>query len=165
MRHRKHRQTLGVKKEHRSALLANLASSLIKKGRVETTVTKAKALRPFVERVITLAKKGDLHRRRLALSRLRDREAVSVLFSERAGEFTNRQGGYTRIYKLGIPRLGDAADMAIIEFVGAGDTGYKKGRPRAKAKAKKAGAAPAPTTEPVSEETPAPAPAAEETKS
>lgn len=133
MRHQKHRHQLGVKKEHRSALLANLASSLIKNGRIRTTLPKAKALRPFVERVITLAKKGDLHRRRLALSRLRDKEAVSVLFDERAGDFAKRAGGYTRIYKLGLPRIGDAADMAIIEFVGAEDTGYKKTR-RAKAK-------------------------------
>lgn len=135
MRHRKHRQQLGVKKEHRSALLANLASSLIKKGRVRTTLTKARALRPFVERIVTLAKKGDLHRRRLALSRLRDEVAVKTLFNERAGDFAKRAGGYTRIYKLADQRLGDAAEMAIIEFVGAGDTGYAKGgRRRAKAR-------------------------------
>lgn len=150
MRHKKHRQSLGVKKEHRSALLANLASSLIKKGRVQTTVTKAKALRPFVERVITMAKKGDLHRRRLALSRLRDKEAVSVLFGERVTEFTKRNGGYTRIYKLGLPRIGDAADMAIIEFVGAGDTGYKKGRSRARSRSRQ----PAADTAPAAAETP-----------
>ncbi len=151
MRHKKHRQSLGVKKEHRSALLANLASSLIKKGRVQTTVTKAKALRPFVERVITMAKKGDLHRRRLALSRLRDKEAVSVLFGERVTEFTKRNGGYTRIYKLGLPRIGDAADMAIIEFVGAGDTGYKKGRSRARSRSRQ----PAAEAAPAAAETPA----------
>jgi large subunit ribosomal protein L17 len=135
MRHRKHRQTLGVKKEHRTALLANLASSLIKKGRIRTTVTKAKALRPFIERIVTMSKKGDLHRRRLAVSRLRDKAAVAQLFNERAADFAKRQGGYTRIYKLATPRLGDAAEMAIIEFVGPGDTGYKKGRRRTKAKA------------------------------
>lgn len=138
MRHQKHRRTLGVKKEHRSALLANLASSLIKHGRIRTTTAKAKALRPFVERIVTLAKKGDVHRRRVALSRLRDQVAVKKLFNERAGDFANRSGGYTRIYKLAEARLGDAADMAIIEFVGAGDTGYKKaGRRKAKSKAKK----------------------------
>jgi len=139
MRHRKHRQTLGVKKEHRSALLANLASSLIKKGRIRTTTTKAKALRPFIEKIVTLTKQGEnkkVHQRRLAQSRLRDPEAVSKLFNERAADFANRAGGYTRIYKLALPRLGDAADMAIIEFVGAGDTGYAKaGRRRAKSKA------------------------------
>ncbi|MGH8017976.1 MAG: 50S ribosomal protein L17, partial [Opitutaceae bacterium] len=150
-----------MKKEHRSALLANLASSLIKKGRIRTTVTKAKALRPFVERVITLAKKGDIHRRRLALSRLRDKEAVTLLFSERVGEFAKREGGYTRIYKLALPRIGDAADMAIIEFVGAGDTGYKKGRSRAKSKTRTKKTAPtAAVTEPASAE---PSPAASET--
>jgi large subunit ribosomal protein L17 len=147
MRHSKHRHTLGVKKEHRTALLANLASSLIKKGRIRTTVPKAKALRPFVERVITLAKKGDLHRRRLALSRLRDKEAVQLLFGERASEFAKREGGYTRIYKLAMPRIGDAADMAIIEFVGAGDTGYKKGRSRVKSKTSKTATETVPTAE------------------
>jgi large subunit ribosomal protein L17 len=140
MRHRKHSQSLGVKKEHRTALLANLASSLIKHGRIRTTTTKAKALRPFIEKIVTLTKKGDdpkkIHQRRVARARLRDQEAVSKLFNERAADFSNRSGGYTRIYKLALPRLGDAADMAIIEFVGAGDTGYAKGgRRRAKAKA------------------------------
>ena len=133
MRHQKHRHSLGVKKEHRSALLANLASSLIKHGRIRTTTAKAKALRPFVERIVTLAKKGDIHRRRLALSRLRDESAVTKLFNERSSDFSKREGGYTRIYKLAEARLGDAADMAIIEFVGAGDEGYKKaGRRKAR---------------------------------
>jgi large subunit ribosomal protein L17 len=139
MRHRKHSQSLGVTKEHRSAMLANLASSLIEKGRIKTTTTKAKALRPFVEKLITLTKKGEgkkIHQRRLASARLRNTDAVKKLFDERAADFANRVGGYTRIYKLALPRLGDAADMAIIEFVGAGDTGYAKGgRRRAKAKA------------------------------
>lgn len=144
MRHQKHRHQLGVKKEHRSALLANLASSLIKHGRIRTTTAKAKALRPFVERIVTLAKKGDIHRRRLALSRLRDPSAVKKLFNERAGDFAQRAGGYTRIYKLAEPRVGDAADMAIIEFVGAGDTGHPKaGRRKAKAKTRTRKAAPA----------------------
>jgi len=138
MRHRKHRQTLGVKKEHRSALLANLASSLIENGRIRTTTTKAKALRPFVEKLITLTKKGEgkkIHQRRIVASRLRNPDAVKKLFNERAPDFANRSGGYTRIYKLALPRLGDAADMAIIELVGAGDTGYAKaGRRRAKSK-------------------------------
>jgi large subunit ribosomal protein L17 len=134
MRHRKHSNSLGVTKEHRSALMANLASSLIKKGRIQTTLKKAKALRPFVEPLVTLAKKGDLHHRRIALSKLRDQEAVRVLFGERVTEFADRNGGYTRIYKLGDRRIGDAAEMALIEFVGADDAGYKKPRRRAKAK-------------------------------
>jgi len=134
MRHRKHSNSLGVTKEHRSALMANLAASLIKKGRIQTTLKKAKALRPFVEPLVTLAKKGDLHHRRIALSRLRDREAVRLLFSERVTEFARRSGGYTRIYKLGDRRVGDAAEMALIEFVGADDAGYKKTRRRPKAR-------------------------------
>jgi large subunit ribosomal protein L17 len=147
MRHQKHRRTLGVTKEHRAALLANLASSLIKHGRIRTTTAKAKALRPFVERIVTLAKTGDIHRRRVALSRLRDESAVKKLFNERAGDFANRAGGYTRIYKLAEARLGDAADMSIIEFVGAGDQGYKKaGRRKSRTKAKAKKAAPAETT-------------------
>lgn len=155
MRHRKHNHQLGVTKEHRSALMANLAASLIKKGRIQTTLTKAKALRPFVEPLITLAKKGDLHQRRIALSRLRDQEAVRLLFSTRVTEFANRNGGYTRIYKLGERRLGDAAEMALIEFVGADDAGYKKTRRRPKSRQ-----VPAPVAEPASE--PAPAEAAPE---
>ena len=134
MRHQKHRHQLGVKKEHRTALLANLGASLVKKGRVRTTLPKARALRPFIERVITLAKKGTLHHRRLALSRLRDEDAVTLLFNEKAAMFAKRNGGYTRIYKLSEQRLGDAAEMALIEFVGADDQGYKKSRGKKSAK-------------------------------
>ncbi len=134
MRHLKHKNQLGVKKEHRAALMANLASSLIKTGRIRTTLKKAKALRPFVEPLITLAKKGDLHHRRIAISRLRDEEAVRLLFSTRVTEFAKRNGGYTRIYKLGDRRIGDAAEMALIEFVGAEDAGYRKSRRRGKAR-------------------------------
>lgn len=130
MRHLKHKHQLGVKKEHRAALMANLASSLIRTGRIRTTLKKAKALRPFVEPLVTLAKKGDLHHRRIAISRLRDEEAVRILFSTRVTEFAQRNGGYTRIYKLGDRRIGDAAEMALIEFVGAEDAGYRKSRRR-----------------------------------
>jgi large subunit ribosomal protein L17 len=137
MRHLKHRNQLGVKKEHRAALMANLASSLIKAGRIRTTLKKAKALRPFVEPLVTLAKKGDLHHRRIAISRLRDEEAVRILFSTRVSEFAKRNGGYTRIYKLGDRRIGDAAEMALIEFVGADDAGYRKSRRRGSKAAKK----------------------------
>jgi large subunit ribosomal protein L17 len=137
MRHGKHNHILGVKKEHREALLANLAVALITHGKIETTLAKAKALRPFIEKIITLAKRADrvevveqkLHFRRLAIARVRDVAAVRVLFDERVAEFLKRNGGYTRIYKL-IPRRGDASPMAIIEFVLADDTGYKKTRRR-----------------------------------
>jgi large subunit ribosomal protein L17 len=143
MRHNKHHASLGVTREHRESMLSNMAASLITHGRIKTTLTKAKALRPFIEKVITKAKqaaaktekKDALHLRRLALSDVRDETAVTLLFNEKYKEFTNRNGGYTRIYKLGC-RVSDAAEMALIEFVKADDTGYKKTR-RKSAKAKK----------------------------
>lgn len=134
MRHQKHSNQLGVKKEHRAALMANLASALIREGRIQTTLKKAKALRPFAERLVTLAKKGGIANRRLAMARLRDGAAVTKLFNELVGEFVNRPGGYTRIYKLGTPRLGDAAELAIIEWVTAEDPGYRSSRRKPKAK-------------------------------
>lgn len=137
MRHRKHSNQLGVKKEHREALLANLSTALITHGRIRTTLKKAKALRPFVEKVITLAKKGSLHNRRIAIARVRDTGAVHELFEEKVEQFRERNGGYTRIYKLGT-RRGDAAEMALIELIDGDDEGYaKKSKPKSKAKAKK----------------------------
>lgn len=136
MRHRKHSNQLGVKKEHREALLANLSTALLTHGRIRTTLKKAKALRPFVEKVITLAKKGDLHNRRMAIARVRDTDAVHELFEEKVEQFRERNGGYTRIYKLGT-RRGDAAEMALIELIDADDEGYpKKSKAKSKAKAK-----------------------------
>ncbi len=141
MRHRKHRHTLGVTKEHRHAKLANLAAALFLHGRIETTVSKAKALRPFAERIITLAKEAQnstperaVYLRRQALARVRHPEAVRMLFSERVAEFLNRPGGYTRIYKIG-PRVGDAAEMALIALIEASDEGYSRKR-RSKSTAK-----------------------------
>lgn len=140
-------------------MMSNLAAALITHGRIKTTLTKAKALRPFIEKVITKAKKAGaiarlegekldsraLHLRRLALSDVRDENAVTLLFNEKYKEFENRAGGYTRIYKLGAPRLGDAAELALIEFVKADDQGYKKSKKKSgkgkKAKAPKAEAA------------------------
>ena len=130
MRHLKQRHRLGVEKEHRLALMANLAVALITHGRIKTTLAKAKALRPYIEKIITMAKKAkeaeparSVHLRRLAISRIRDKSAVKTLFNEKVDEFVNRNGGYTRIYKLG-PRRGDAAEMAIIEFIAGDDQGY-----------------------------------------
>ena len=125
MRHRKHNHQLGVKTAHRSSLIANLSCSLIENGRIKTTLAKARALRPSIEKAITLAKKAHatddsskkIHYRRLAIARLRSKTAVAKLFDELVEQFANRSGGYTRIYKLAIPRLGDAAEMALIEFV------------------------------------------------
>ncbi|MDR0351032.1 MAG: 50S ribosomal protein L17 [Puniceicoccales bacterium] len=133
MRHGKHKYLLGRKKEHRKALMANLASAFFTHGKITTTLAKAKALRPFAEKIITLAKHANvasdqavkLHLRRLAISRVRDTNAIGRLFDEKVNEFLNRNGGYTRIYKL-LPRRGDDAKMAIIEQVNAADRGYKK---------------------------------------
>lgn len=144
MRHSKRRHKLGVSGPHRLALLANLSVALITHGRIRTTLAKAKALRPFVEKIITLAKKAEssneaerkLHFRRLAISRLNNPEAVATLFDERVSEFMERPGGYTRIYKLG-QRIGDAAEMALIELIDGNDEGYSK-KPSRKVSAKKA---------------------------
>ncbi|MSU49141.1 MAG: 50S ribosomal protein L17 [Opitutus sp.] len=145
MRHNKHHASLGVTREHRAAMLSNMAASLLTHGRIQTTLTKAKALRPFVEKVITKAKqaaakterKDAIHLRRLALADVRDETAITKLFNETYKEFANRNGGYTRIYKLGARRQSDAAELALIEFVKADDPGYKKSKGRKSAKAKK----------------------------
>lgn len=172
MRHNKHRASLGVTVEHRRAMLSNLAAALITHGRIQTTLTKAKALRPFIEKVITKAKKAAaktdkkdaIHLRRLALADVRNEDAVTKLFNETYKEFANRNGGYTRIYKLGPQRISDAAEMALIEFVKADDPGYKKskGKKTSKAKGKKAKATPA--AEAAAAATTEAAPAAEEKK-
>ncbi len=119
MRHRKHHGSLGLPTGHRRALLANLATALITHGRIETTQAKARAVRPYIEKLITLGKSGDLHSRRQALAKLRHRPVVDRLFNDVATSFTDRPGGYTRIIKTGF-RVGDAAPMALIELVEAG---------------------------------------------
>ena len=116
MRHRVATFKIGRSGAHRRALLANMTCSLFFNGRVETTLVKAKEVRRFAERMITLGKKGDLHNIRLAVARMRNKDAVKKLFDEIAPKFAERNGGYTRIIKIG-PRRGDAAEMAILEFV------------------------------------------------
>ena len=116
MRHGKAGKKLGRDSAHRKALYSNLAGALITHGRIETTEAKAKAVKPFAEKMVTLGKRGDLHARRLAMADLRSNDVVHKLFSDVAPRFTEREGGYTRIVKLG-PRQGDAAPMAILEFV------------------------------------------------
>ena len=118
MRHRKHTFKIGRSGAHRKALLANMASSLFFHGQIKTTLVKAKELRRFAEKLITMGKKGDLHRRRLAIAKLRDKDAVQILFDEIAPQYANRLGGYTRIIKLG-QRVGDAAEMCILQLVEA----------------------------------------------
>ena len=116
MRHLKKTIKLGRKSEHRNLLLANQVCSLIEHNRIKTTLAKAKAVRPYAERMITLGKRGDIHARRVAFSFLRQKEAVRVLFAELALRSASRQGGYCRIVKLG-PRQSDSALMAYLEFV------------------------------------------------
>ena len=116
MRHGKKVIHLGRKTAHRKSMLANMACSLIEHKRINTTVTKAKALKQFIEPIITKSKSDTTHNRRLAFSSLRDKTAVSELFREVALKVGDRPGGYTRIIKLG-NRLGDNADMAMIELV------------------------------------------------
>lgn len=129
-------------------MLSNMGASLITHGRIKTTLTKAKALRPFIEKVVTKAKKATLHLRRLASKDVRDLAAINLLFDEKVTEFLNRPGGYTRIYKLGA-RIGDAAEMALIEFVKADDPGYKKPKKKGASKAKKQVETPVVEAEPV----------------
>ena len=116
MRHQRAGRKLGRDSSHRKALYSNLAGALITHGRIETTEAKAKAVKPFAEKMITLGKRGDLAARRLALAELRSQDVVHQLFAEVAPRFAERPGGYTRIVKLG-PRQGDAADMVFLEFV------------------------------------------------
>ncbi len=116
MRHNVKTPKLGLESKHRESLISNLACSLIKNKRIKTTLAKAKALRPFAEKMVTLGKKGTLHHRRLAIARLRQRDAVHQLFAEIAPKFQDRKGGYTRILKLG-QRQSDSAKMAFIEWV------------------------------------------------
>jgi large subunit ribosomal protein L17 len=116
MRHAKAGKKLGRDAAHRKALYSNLAGALITHGRIETTEAKAKAVRPYAERMITLGKRGDLHARRQAMAELRSNDVVHRLFADVAPRFAERDGGYTRIVKLG-PRQGDAASMALLELV------------------------------------------------
>ena len=143
MRHQKKTVRLGRKAEHRKALLANQVCSLIEHQRIKTTLAKAKAVRPLAERMVTLGKNGSIHARRTAFSTLRHKNAVKKLFDEIAPRSTERNGGYTRIIRLG-QRKSDSASMAFIEWVDAAvvveekPTEEKKGKkkePKAETKA------------------------------
>jgi large subunit ribosomal protein L17 len=116
VRHQRTGKKLGRDAAHRRALYANLAGALIEHGRIRTTVTKAKAVKPLAEQMITLGRRGDLHARRQATSVLRSRDVVHKLFAEVAPRFKDRPGGYARIVRIG-PRAGDAAEMAYLELV------------------------------------------------
>jgi large subunit ribosomal protein L17 len=116
MRHGVKQRKLGKTSQHRLAMLANMAASLVKHEQITTTLPKAKELRPFVEKLITLAKKGGLANRRLAIARMRDQDQVRKMFDVLAERYKGRAGGYSRILKAGF-RYGDAAPIAIVELV------------------------------------------------
>ncbi len=115
MRHRVRTRRLGVRTSHRKAMMRNMVTSLMEHGRIVTTITRAKELRRLADRMVTLGKDGSLHARRQALSVIRDRQVVAKLFEEWSPRFADRNGGYTRIVRLG-PRRGDATMMAVIEL-------------------------------------------------
>lgn len=116
MRHARSGKKLGRDSAHRKALYANLTGALIEHGRIKTTVTKAKAVKPLAEQMITLGRRGDIHARRQAIAFLRSKDVVHRLFTEVAPRFAERPGGYARIVRLG-PRPGDSAEMAYLELV------------------------------------------------
>ena len=116
MRHRNKGRKLSRTHTHRKALLRNMATSLFRHERIETTTAKAKELRPVAERLITLARRGDVHARRLAGRKIQDRDVLGKLFDDIAPRYAERPGGYTRILKLGT-RKGDGAEMSLIELV------------------------------------------------
>lgn len=107
---------LGGSPSHQRKILANMAASLIAEEKITTTETRAKMLRPYVEKMVTKARRGDLHARRLVLRKIQNNDVVTKLFDEVAPRYEDRNGGYTRITKLG-PRRGDGTEMAVIEFV------------------------------------------------
>jgi len=163
MRHGKKNNHLGRTDSHRKAMLANMASSLIKHKRITTTLAKAKALRMYVEPMITKSKNDTTHSRRIVFSYLQDKETVTELFRDVAAKVANRPGGYTRIIKLN-NRLGDNAEMALIELVDynevygkEADTAEKKTTRRGRSKAKKSDAPAAEATTETAEATEAPA--------
>src|SRR5436190_20401423 len=132
MRHNVGYRKLGRTKEHRRALLRNLATDLFRHERLKTTLPKARELRPFAEKLITLARRDDLHARRQVLRQISDKTVVKKLFDTLGPRFAARPGGYTRALKLG-PRPGDGADMAIVELVGSEPT-FKKQKDDKKAR-------------------------------
>jgi len=159
MRHLKAGRKLGRNASHRVALMRNLARALIEHERIITTVEKAKAVRPFVEKLITLAKKGTLHARRLALARLPDRDSVAKLFQEIGPRFQDRPGGYTRIIKRHERRLGDAGKTAFLELLKAGEVKVRARAPAPPTRLVAETKEPEPTPPPV-ETQPTPAPEA-----
>ena len=161
MRHQKKTIKLGRTAEHRKALLANQVCSLIEHQRIKTTLAKAKAVRPLAEKMVTLGKNGSIHSRRIAFATLRQKNSVKKLFDDIAPRSTSRNGGYTRIVKLG-QRKSDSAPMAFIEWVDAAEVVEEKVSEEKSAKSKKE--EPVEVKEPASEQKESPAPPAGEPK-
>ena len=136
MRHRNAGFKLGRNPSHRRAVLRNLVTSVLINDRIDTTITKCKAIRPLVEKMITLGKRGDVHARRQALSYMMTPESVDRLFTIVAPRYSSRNGGYLRITRTGV-RKGDAAEMAYIELLGAEHELNEKAQKRAEARTKK----------------------------
>jgi len=136
MRHRKSGRKLNRTSSHRKAMFANMAASLIRHEQIVTTLPKARELRPFVDKLVTLAKKGDLASRRIAISRVRDLAMVRKLFDTIGSRYEDRNGGYTRVLKAGY-RYGDSAPVGVIEFVDR-DEDAKGAEDRARAEAEEA---------------------------
>jgi len=125
MRHRLHTFKIGRSGAHRRAMLANMVSSLIEHGEITTTLVKAKEARRFADKMVTLGKKGGLHHIRQAVAKLRNKTAVKKLFDEIAPKYMTRAGGYTRIIRISKPRVGDAADMCLLQLVEEGAPAVK----------------------------------------
>jgi large subunit ribosomal protein L17 len=167
MRHRKSTVKLGRTASHRNMMLRNMVTSLFEHGKIRTTLPKAKAARPLAEKMLTLAKRGDLHARRLALSTLTKKEVAHKLFDEIKDKYTDRAGGYTSIAKTGV-RRGDAAPMAVLFLIDPSEEAAKAGKKKSRRRrggAKKTEAAPkakakaaAETTKPAPKQPAAPAP-------
>lgn len=117
MRHANHKYRLNVAPEHRKSMMKNLSVSILEHGKIKTTLSRAKALKSFIEKLVTLSKEDSVANRRLAYRKLNNREAVTRLFTEIGPKFVQRPGGYTRIYKLADGRIGDGAKLGIIAFV------------------------------------------------
>lgn len=160
MRHRKAGTKLNRTASHRKAMMRNVVTSLFEHGQIVTTETKAKAVKPLAEKIITIAKKGDLHARRQALAILTKKSVAHTLFTEIKDRYMERSGGYTSIVKIG-PRRGDAAEMAVLRLVKEEEDKPKKKAKKKKAVAKKKTAEPKAAKKKAA---PAPAPAVEEPK-
>ncbi len=161
MRHNIGPRKLGRTSSHRRALLRNLTTALFRHERIKTTLPKARELRPYAERLITMARRDSLHARRNVLREVSDKEVVKKLFGTLAPRFASRPGGYTRTLKLG-PRVGDGADMAIVELIGSEPT-FKKQKEEKKARRERKAAAKAREAEEAAAEETAAEPAEEKT--